>query len=108
MATEADEGERRGGEGSVVGGPFMAAQWVPPRDINQARRKRIVFAPGKDPLHEERDWLSLMTARVFLPPNTIESIHVCNIIHRLITTLGFKSGRSDETLPAFPEYAPPD
>lgn len=45
----------RGGEGSVVGRPFMAAQWVPPRDINQARRKRIVFAPGKDPLHEELD-----------------------------------------------------
>lgn len=50
-----NRGGRRGEEGSVVGRPFMAAQWVPPRDINQARRKRIVFAPGKDPLHEELD-----------------------------------------------------
>lgn len=39
--------EGRGGEGVPSEGPFTAEQWVPPRDINQARHKRIVFVPGK-------------------------------------------------------------
>lgn len=65
--------EGREEEGIVVG-PFTAEQWVPPRDINQARHKRIVFVPGKDPLHGELDSLCLMTGRVFFTQNGIKFV----------------------------------